>query len=93
MLSVLHDEPGWLVKAVLQLRDWPWRKMFVQSLPSGMRIDVAGVSANEPPLEGSARSRLLRELSGRLAALPPESRPDSRFAALLARATRKAVRQ
>lgn len=93
MLRVLRDEPGWLVRSVLQLSNWPWRKAFLQALPATMRIDVTQILINEPAPGRTAEAWLLRELSARLVALPPESGSDSSFAALLARATRKVARR
>jgi hypothetical protein len=93
MSRVLREEPTWLIRAVLQLRDWPWRNVFLQSLPATKKVYVTHALGDEPALGRAAQSWLLHELATRLLALPAESGPDMRFATLLARATRKVIRQ
>ena len=83
VLRVLEQEPTWLIVAVLQVRDWPWRTEVLQALSEPQRMEVVRLQSvctfTVHTLDAVCRA-LLRKVSD--SELP---QPESRFAKMVAK--------
>jgi hypothetical protein len=84
--SVLTHEPSWVIAAVLQSKDWPWRAEVLKLLPAWQRPTPA-LDKGAPALKPAFAAALLERLAAALpeAAVVAEPAPRAPFEDLVKR--------
>jgi len=92
MQVLLSDEPQWLVRQVLALEDWPWRRDFLALLPHHERTRHNQPGALSPKVAESLRQQLAQRLM-QCRSLRAEPRPPRQASNNLIQALQNAVRR
>jgi hypothetical protein len=88
LTHALEHEPAWLVSAVLNAADWPWRHEVLRALPPSLRAELGSLDRIGSVLARPATEFVLRELAARARDWPPPPARRSGLRALLSRLRR-----
>jgi hypothetical protein len=85
LTRALEHEPAWLVSAVLNAAEWPWRHEVLRGLPPSLRAELASLDRLGSPLARPATEFVLRELAARARDWPRAPARRTGLRALLSR--------
>jgi hypothetical protein len=85
MVNTLAAEPAWIVDAVLNAADWPWRREVQKNLPPALRAEITSLEREPARLALPAVRVLVRELALRAQDWPPAQPAPSGLRGIFAR--------
>ncbi|WP_184041707.1 hypothetical protein [Chitinivorax tropicus] len=72
IISVLRQEPGWMLVPLLRLGPWPWQASLLSSLDEDRRVALVSALHAESPVPAEFALALLKALQTKAISLPKQ---------------------